>query len=68
MKIWPDANRAVVARYLGQLRLRCPISPIYYRQALHSFQEIVVRTQCPPSEVNRDTLEAWLREQGMHWS
>ena len=68
MKIWPDTNRAVVARYLGQLRLRCPISPIYYRQALHSFLQIVVRTRCPPSQVSRDALEAWLREHAMLWS
>jgi hypothetical protein len=58
MKIWPDTNGAVVARYVGQLRLRYPRSPIYYRQVLHSFQEIVVQTQCPPSQVNRDALEA----------
>ena len=58
MKTWPDTNGAAVARYLGQLRLRYPGSPIYYRQALHSFQEIVVQTQCPPSQVSRDALEA----------
>ena len=68
MKTWPDTDRAVVARYLGQLRLRHPISPTNYRQALHSFQEIVVRTQCPPSQVSRDALEAWLSERAMHWS
>lgn len=44
MKIWPDTNGAVVARYVGQLRLHYPRSPIYYRQVLHSFQEIVVQT------------------------
>ncbi len=68
MNIWPDTDRAVVARYLGQLRLRCRKSPIYYRQALHSFQELVARIQCPPSEVSRNTLEAWLREHAQHWS
>jgi integrase/recombinase XerD len=68
MKTWPDTDRAVVARYLGQLRLRHPMSPTNYRQALHSFQEIVVRTQCQPSQVSRDALEAWLSERAMHWS
>ncbi len=68
MKIWPDTNGAVVARYLGQLRLRYPRSPIYYRQVLHSFQEIVVQAQCPPSQVNRDALEAWLHERAVLWS
>jgi integrase len=68
MKTWPDTDGAVVARYLGQLRLRYPTSPICYRQALHSFQKIVVATQCPPSQVSRDALEAWLRERAMHWS
>ena len=68
MKIWPDTNGAVVARYVGQLRLRYPRSPIYYRQVLHSFQEIVVQTQCPPSQVNRDALEAWLHERVVLWS
>ncbi len=68
MKIWPDTNGAVVARYVGQLRLHYPRSPIYYRQVLHSFQEIVVQTQCPPSQVNRDALEAWLHERVVLWS
>jgi integrase/recombinase XerD len=68
MKTWPDTDGAVVARYLRQLRLRYPKSPIYYRQALHTFQEIVMRTQCPPSQVSRNALEAWLRERSLHWA
>jgi integrase/recombinase XerD len=68
MKTWPDSDGAVVARYLGQLRLRYSISPTLYRQALHSFQKIVVRMQCPPSQVSLDAFEAWLRERAMHWS
>ena len=51
MKTWPDTDGSAIDRYLRQLRLRCPISPIYYRQALRSFQEVVVRHQCaPPGE------------------
>jgi integrase len=65
MKTWPDRDESAIARYLGQLRLDCPTSPIYYRQALHSFQEVVI--QHHPSQVNRDLLEAWLRERATHW-
>jgi integrase/recombinase XerD len=67
MNTWPDTDGGTIARYLGQLRLRCPTSPIYYRQALHSFQEIVVRQQCSPSQMSRDAFEAWLRERAAHW-
>ncbi|TJW37310.1 MAG: integrase, partial [Mesorhizobium sp.] len=67
MNTWPDTDGRTIARYLGQLRLCCPTSPIYYRQALHSFQEIVDRRQCSPSEMSRDVLESWLRERAAHW-
>ena len=67
MKPWPDTDGSAITRYLRQLRLRCPISPIYYRQALCSFQEVVVRHQCPPLQVSREALEAWLRERATHW-
>jgi integrase/recombinase XerD len=67
MKTWPDTDGSAITCYLRQLRLRCPISPIYYRQALRSFQEVVVRRHCAPSEVNRDALEAWLRERATYW-
>ena len=56
MKPWPDTDGSAITRYLRQLRLRCPISPIYYRQALCSFQEVVVRHQCPPLQVSREAL------------
>ena len=68
MKSWPDTDGSTITRYLGQLRLRYRISPIYYRQALRSFQEVVVRCQCPPSQVSRDAVEAWLRERAARWS
>ena len=67
MKTWPDTDGDAIARYLRQLRLRCPISPIYYRQALRSFQEVVIRHQLSSTEVSRDVLEAWLRERALHW-
>lgn len=67
MKTWPDSDGGAIVRYLGQLRLRSRTSPIYYRQALRSFQESVVRQQCSPSQVSRDALGAWLRERAVHW-
>jgi len=67
MRTWPDTDGSAITRYLRQLRLRCPISPIYYHQALRSFQEVVVRRKCPASQVNRDAVGAWLRERPTHW-
>lgn len=67
MKTWPDTDGRTIARYLGQLRLRCPISPIYYRQALRTFQQVVVRDQRSPRQLGPEVLETWLRERAMHW-
>jgi integrase len=66
MKTWPDTNGSAIVGYLRQLRLRSPISPIYYRQTLRSFQEVVARRQFSSSPVSRDVLEAWLRERAVH--
>jgi site-specific recombinase XerD len=68
MNTWPDTDGKIIARYLGQLRLRYPISPIYYRQALHSFQDAVVRQQCQSAQVNRKVLETWLSECAVIWA
>lgn len=68
MKSWPDTDGGTIARYLRQLRLRCPTSPIYYRQTLHSFQEVVVRHQQSFPQVCLEVLEAWLRDRAIHWS
>jgi len=62
MKTWPDTDGSAIDRYLRQLRLRSPSSRTYYRQFLRTFQEVVTRRRCSPSQVSRDTLEAWLRE------
>ena len=67
MRTWPDTDGSTIDRYLSQLRLRCPTTPIYYRQALRSFQELVSRRQHSPAQVSRDDLEAWLRERAAHW-
>lgn len=67
MTNWPDTDGKTIARYLGQLRLRGKVSAIYYRQALKSFQDTVVRLQRNPAEIDREVLEIWLRERAMHW-
>jgi integrase/recombinase XerD len=67
MTTWPDIDEKTIARYLSQLRLRGKVSPIYYRQALRSFQDTVVRLQRDPAEIDREVLEIWLHERAMHW-
>jgi site-specific recombinase XerD len=68
MNTWPDTDGKIIARYLGRLRLRYPISPIYYRQALRSFQDVVARQQYQSTEVNRKVLETWLSEYAAIWA
>jgi integrase/recombinase XerD len=60
MNAWPDPDRAVIARYLGKLRLRSSKSRACYRQVLHGFQDVVERH----STIDRQLLEVWLREWG----
>ena len=67
MKTWPDTDGSAIDRHLRQLRLRSRISKTYYRQTLRTFQEVVARGQCSPSQVGRDALEAWLRERATKW-
>jgi len=68
MNTWPDTDGKIIARYLGRLRLRCPISPICYRQALRSFQDVVVRQQYQSTQVDRKVLEIWLSECTAIWA
>jgi len=63
MNSWPDPDRAVIARYLGKLRLRSANSRIYYRQVLYGFQDVAERYP----GIDRQVLEAWLREWGTCW-
>jgi len=58
----PDTDRALVSRYLGQLRLS-PHARSVYAQVLHDFQVVAERRRT----IDRKTLEAWLREWGAHW-
>jgi integrase/recombinase XerD len=63
MTAWTEPDRTIVSRYLGQLRLRSANSRTYYRQVLHGFQDVAERRQ----DIDRETLEEWLRESGAHW-
>jgi len=62
MTAWPDTDRAIVSRYLGQLRLSSH-ARFVYAQVLHDFQAVVERRRT----INRQTLEVWLREWRAHW-
>ncbi|SFB56834.1 Phage integrase family protein [Rhizobium sp. NFR07] len=57
MTIWPDPERKLIARYIAGLNLRTQNSPIYYRQALNTFQDIAERH----TTLDKDMLVAWLR-------
>ena len=63
MSAWPDPDRAVIARYLGKLRLRRTNSCAYYRRVLHGFQDVAERHPA----IDRQMLEVWLREWGTCW-
>lgn len=67
MKTWLDTDASIINHYLSQLRLRCPTTPIYYRQTLRSFQELMNRREHQAPQVSRDDLEGWLRERAVHW-
>ena len=64
MKAWPDPERLLIARYLASLDLRSPNSRAYYRQVLHSFQDVAERH----AELGKDMLVAWLRASLDRWS
>ena len=64
MTAWPDTDGRIVERYVAQRRLRCPTTPIYYRQALHSFRKVVFRRQ----KTDRKALEIWLNEGDRVWA
>ena len=64
MTRWPEDGEQIVDGYVAGLHLRYPITPIYYRQALHSFRTVAVRL----GATNRQTVEEWLRERGQVWA
>jgi integrase len=68
MSTWPDTDGKIIERYLAQLRLRYPISPTVYRQALRSFQDIASGQAPDSTRITRQTLEAWLGERARFWA
>lgn len=64
MTTWPDPERLLIARYLAGLGLRSTNSRIYYKQVLHSFQDVAERY----AELGQDVLVAWLRTSFGHWA
>jgi integrase len=68
MTTWLDGDTNGIFRFLRKLRLCSASSPIYYRQTLHSFRDVVIRVGAPASLITRQTLETWLREKLTQWS
>lgn len=68
MSTWADTVGKIIERYLAQLRLRCSISPTYYRQTLRSFQDVASRQKHNPARITRETLETWLSERARIWA
>ncbi len=64
MTPWPATDRAVIARYLADLRLRSTNSRTYYRQVLHGFQDVA---ECYAT-LDRVVLLAWLKVSAARWS
>ena len=64
MRTWPDPERLLIARYLAGLGLRSANSRTYYKQVLHSFQDVAERH----AELGRDVLVAWLQTSSDRWA
>lgn len=64
MTRWPEDGDVIIENYIAQLPLHYVITPIYYRQALNSFWQAVLRF----GATDRQTLEYWLRERGEVWA
>lgn len=64
MTRWPDDGEWIIDRYIDRLRLRSPLNPIYYRQALRSFHAIVAEH----GGTDREALERWLRDRDRIWA
>jgi hypothetical protein len=64
MTTWPDPERLLIARYLAGLGLRSANSRTYYKQVLHSFQDVAERH----AELGQDVLVAWLRASSDRWA
>ena len=64
MTTWPDPERLLIARYLAGLGLRSTNSRTYYKQVLHSFQDVAERH----AELGQDVLVAWLQISSDSWA
>ncbi|WP_417264606.1 tyrosine-type recombinase/integrase [Celeribacter sp.] len=64
MTRWPENGDEIIENYIAQLPLNYAISPIYYRQALTSFWQAVLRF----GATDRQAFEYWLRERGEVWA
>lgn len=64
MTRWPDPERLLIARYLAGLGLRSTNSRTYYKQVLHSFQDVTEHH----AELGRDVLVTWLRAASARWA
>lgn len=64
MTRWPDPERLLIARYLAGLGLRSTNSRTYYKQVLHSFQDVAEHH----AELGRDVLVTWLRAASARWA
>ena len=64
MTRWPEDGDVIIENYIAQLPLHYAITPIYYRQALTSFWQVVLRC----GTTDRQAFEYWLRERGEVWA
>lgn len=64
MTTWPDLERLLIARYLAGLSLGSANGRTYYKQVLHSFQDVAEHH----TELGQDVLVAWLRASSDHWA
>ena len=59
MTIWPDPERLLIARYLAGLGLRSTNSRTYYKQVLHSFQDVAAHVPIAERPAMSEWLEAF---------
>lgn len=64
MTTWPDPERMMIARYLAGFGLRSTNSRTYYKQVLHSFQDVAERH----AELGQGVLVTWLRASSDRWA
>lgn len=64
MMRWPEDGDLIIKQYVATLPLAYATTPTYYRQALDSFRDAVLRC----GATDRNTLEHWLRERCEVWA